>query len=191
MHAYQGLAARQRLEAGEQANLDWQDHYPWENETMQADWQRELDLLHAAMKAKDLDEVRSLSAQFLAQRDSRRESAGLSDNLIGLERNREWVEGIAKYAERMSYRLAADADRGTPAAAILADPKFNNYRDSARRWSMEVDQMRRMAGSEGDGRFYYTGWAQAALLDRLSPGWQSQLFDEDIWLEDLLRKAVE
>ena len=158
---------------------------------MQADWQRELDLLHAAMNADDPDEIRSLAAQFLEQRNSRRESAGLSDDLVSFERNREWVEGIAKYGERMSYRLAADPERGEPVAAIQDDPKFNGYRDSARRWSMEVDQMRRMAGAEGDGRFYYTGWAQAVLLDRLSPGWQSQLFDDQIWLEDLLRKAVE
>jgi len=50
--------------------------------------------------------------------------------------------------------------------------------------------MRRMANDEGDGRFYYSGMAQAFLLDRLRPDWKSKAFDEDIWLEDLLAEAV-
>jgi hypothetical protein len=48
-----------------------------------------------------------------------------------------------------------------------------------------------MAGDEGDGRFYYSGFAQAVLLDRLAPGWKAQLFDEGAWLEELLAQAVE
>ncbi|HSG17733.1 MAG TPA: hypothetical protein VLE70_15605 [Anaerolineae bacterium] len=33
--------------------------------------------------------------------------------------------------------------------------------------------------------------AQAALLDRLSPGWKELVMKEGVWLEDLLRQEVE
>ncbi|UCG23997.1 MAG: hypothetical protein JSW55_18005 [Chloroflexota bacterium] len=51
--------------------------------------------------------------------------------------------------------------------------------------------MKRQAGQEGDVRFYYTGMAQASLLDRLSPGWKELGMNDGVWLEDLLRSAVE
>jgi hypothetical protein len=47
-----------------------------------------------------------------------------------------------------------------------------------------------MAGNDGDGRFYDSGMAQAALLDRLLPGWKAQFFDEGVFLEELLATAV-
>jgi hypothetical protein len=48
-----------------------------------------------------------------------------------------------------------------------------------------------MAGDEGDGRFYYSGMAQAFLLDQLMPGWKARAFDEGVWLDDLLAEAVQ
>jgi hypothetical protein len=46
--------------------------------------------------------------------------------------------------------------------------------------------MHRQAGQEGETRFYYTGMAQAILLDRLQRGWKEGAFQEGVWLEDLL-----
>ncbi len=48
-----------------------------------------------------------------------------------------------------------------------------------------------MTGQEGETRFYYTGFAQGVLLDRLDPDWKSQAFEPGVWLEDLLRQAVQ
>jgi hypothetical protein len=67
--------------------------------------------------------------------------------------------------------------------------KFRN-RSAQRKWNQEIDQMRRMSRDSGDERFYYSGFAQAVLLDRLSPGWKEALFNDGIWLEDLLRAVV-
>jgi hypothetical protein len=50
--------------------------------------------------------------------------------------------------------------------------------------------MSRMANDWGEVRFYYTGMAQAVLLDRLAPGWNSNLFESCVWLEDLLAEAL-
>jgi hypothetical protein len=48
-----------------------------------------------------------------------------------------------------------------------------------------------MAGDDGDGRFYYSGMAQAYLLDRLLPNWKATAFDENIWLDDLLQTVAQ
>ena len=48
-----------------------------------------------------------------------------------------------------------------------------------------------MAKDDGDTRFYYSGLAQAAILDRLAPGWRTRILTEDVWLEDLLKEAVQ
>jgi hypothetical protein len=58
------------------------------------------------------------------------------------------------------------------------------------RWSQEIDQIRRMASGEGDTRFYYTGLAQAALLDRLAADWRGRALSGELSLEELLAGAV-
>ena len=48
-----------------------------------------------------------------------------------------------------------------------------------------------MYDDEGYGRFYYSGMAQAYLLDRLSPGWKDRLLnDPTLNLETLLSQVV-
>jgi hypothetical protein len=51
--------------------------------------------------------------------------------------------------------------------------------------------MKRMAGDDGDGRFYYSGMAQAVLLDRLMPGWKARAMQDSVFLEALLAEAVD
>ena len=51
--------------------------------------------------------------------------------------------------------------------------------------------MKNQGSQANDTRFYYTGMAQAFLLDRLMPDWKSSIFSEGVWLEDLLRQAIE
>ena len=55
----------------------------------------------------------------------------------------------------------------------------------------QLSEVKRMTNNEGEARFYYTGMAQALLLDRLMPDWKSEAFAESAYLEDLLRQAVE
>ena len=51
--------------------------------------------------------------------------------------------------------------------------------------------MTRMASDKGDGRFYYSGMAQAFLLDQLDPTWKQTLYaDPSLNLADLLRRAL-
>jgi hypothetical protein len=187
-HAYQGIEAPEKLAAAENAVSRYEARYPWEDEAFRAAWQAELDLLAKALRADTPEATAALAREFLAHREQRREMLG--PELIAYERHREWAEGLARYIELEIWRQAATTPGYEPVPAVENDPDFKGYRTFERRWSREVDQMRRMAGNRGDGRFYYSGMAQAVLLDRLAPGWKHQAFDDGVWLDDLLAEAL-
>jgi hypothetical protein len=185
-HAYQGELAPAKVMAAETAVAQQEPLYP-QNDTLQANWQTELDLLTAALQPNA--DAASLARQFLAQRQQRRQQANLSPDLIAYEQQREWLEGLARYTELELWRQAAQTDSYAPLPDLLTDPKFSGYATFDRRWQQEIDQIGRMADA-GDGRFYYTGMAQAVLLDQLLPGWKGQALAEGVWLEGLLETAV-
>ena len=59
--------------------------------------------------------------------------------------------------ELETWRQASESESYEPIPAIWADPDFAGYATYDKRWSQEIDQIRRMAKDEGDGRFYYSG----------------------------------
>ncbi len=188
-HAYQGMVVPEKLAEAEEINLAYEGQYPWEDTVLRLDWQTELDLLAEGLRAIDRDSQVDLARSFLDLRASRRKAAGLSPALIAYEQQREWLEGLARYAELEIWRQASSGDYVPLAETdLLAD--FDGYIGFERRWSKEIEQIGRMADDEGDGRFYYSGMAQAFLLDALMPGWKSQAFQAGVWLEDLLTEAV-
>jgi hypothetical protein len=106
-----------------------------------------------------------------------------------LERRREWEEGLGKYIELAIWQRAASTPDYQPVTAMNADPDFKHYRGFPQRWSQEVAQLRRGAHTR-DTRFYYSGMAQAFLLDRLAPDWKTKALTPGVFLEDLLRPAL-
>jgi hypothetical protein len=189
-HAFQGMTADGRLEAAEVSSARQSERYPSQSNAFQAAWQNELDLLAEALQAETQIDQASLAAQFLAQRDARRKEAAISPALQEYERHREWLEGLARYAELGVWQAGATspAYQPLPEAGKISD--FDAFATHERRWRDEVSQLRRMAGSSGDGRFYYSGMAQAMLLDELLPDWKEQILQEGVFLEDLLRASV-
>jgi len=107
------------------------------------------------------------------------------------ERRIEWLEGLAKYIELAIWREASASSDYAPLPVLTDDPDFKKYASFAQRWSQELDQMKRQATLEGDIRFYYTGMAQAMLLDQLMPGWKARALTESMTVEDLLREALQ
>ena len=191
-HAHQGTVVPERLAAAE-AVAGLEGSYPWD-ETRDA-WQVELKALYAAAKpAADTTttdaEVAALARTWLDLRAARRE--GQPEARTDYERQREWLEGLAKYAEltlqRWAYHAVRDATY-TPLPALADDPDFGGYRTCERFWTGQLAEVPRTAGREGENRFYYAGFAQGVLLDRLLPDWKARAFDEGVWLEALVAEG--
>lgn len=192
-HAFQGTVVPERLAAAE-AVAKLEDNYPWDA-TRDA-WQAELTALHAAAKAaadtttRDV-EVAALARTWLELRAARRE--GQPEAFTAYEREREWLEGLAKYAEltlpRWAYHAVKDGTY-TPLPALADDRDFRGYRTRERFWSAQLSEVQRMGGRSGETRFYYAGFAQGVILDRLMPGWKARAFDGGVWLEGLVGEVL-
>ena len=187
-HAFQGEQLPGQLAAAEQITFV-EGQYPWYDDAFIAKWQTELDLLTAALQATTAAEQQELIRQFLQHRQARRRDATFSPDMIRYEQQREWLEGTAKYVELAIWQQAAQTPDYVP--LLTGDDDFHAYGRYEQQWQRELAQMGRMADDEGDGRFYYTGWAQAALLDTLMPDWKTRYIDGATTLEDLLAEAVQ
>lgn len=187
-HAFQAETVYNRLDQAEES-MHTDTRYPWDDPALAESWQQEMDVLVDALRSEDPTRVGSLACQFIQLRDQRREQFELSAEEISFEREREWLEGLAKYTELTVLRLAqgTGSEKLAPGADALED--FSAYAGMEDYYWQQVGEVRRLSGRSGDTRFYYTGFAQGALLDRLSPGWQKRAFDEAVYLEDLLRAA--
>ena len=188
-HAYQATVTPARLEAAEQAHK-LGSRYWAADMAMRDAWKQEMDLLIRALQAKSNGEARALAGQFLVHRAQRREASKLPSDLIDYERQLEWEEGSAKYVELAIWQNASQSANYLPLPELSADPQFKAYRTFERRFNDELGTMRRSSQQEGETRLYYTGMAEAMLLDRLAPGWQAHAFEPGVWLEDLLAKSL-
>ena len=188
-HVFEAERAPARFADAERAYPD-SSRYWAADPAMREAWQAEIDLLDRAVRAQTDAEAAQLARQFLAQRAQRRDQQRLEPALVSYERRYEWLEGLAKYVELEIWEQAAAMPGYTAAPDLAADPDFKGYATFQSRWSQELGQMRRQAASEGDTRFYYTGMAQATLLDRLLPGWKARIFGEGAWPETLLAEAA-
>lgn len=189
-HVLQMRLAPERLEIAEKAHRLGERYWAVDEE-MGADWETEIDQLVQALDATNPSDAAGLTARFLAQRDQRRQRYSLPVELVDYERQLEWEEGLAKYVEMEIWRQASLTQEYLPLPEMEADPDFKEYRSFQQRWRQEISQLKRQAGQEGENRFYLTGMAQAALLDRLLAGWKEQALADGVFLEDLLRQVVE
>lgn len=187
-HVYQQINAPMRLAAAEAVHQSG-DAYWKVDEQMHQDWKLEIALLAQALQAKDDQQSADLGRQFLEQRQQRRARIALSAEMIAYERQLEWEEGLAKYVELGIWEAAFNSADYLP--VLTGDPDFEEYQTFPQRFKQELSQMKRQAQREGETRFYYTGMAQARLLDRLLPGWKGRILQEGIWLEDLLYHAIQ
>jgi hypothetical protein len=186
-HAYQGALAPELLAAAERATTAEREYPDADAEFLRA-WQVELRTLATAARVAGPDETRALARRFLALRRERRAAARLDSTLVDYERRREWLEGTAKYVELEVWRQAARTPGYRPLPEVGRLDDFRAYSGFTARWSREIDQIARSAGD--DVRFYYSGMAQGAMLDRLLPGWKTRVLPGGEQLEDLLAEAV-
>ena len=143
----------------------------------------------AALEADSPADRTELVRRFLAQRDHRRLQRGLPAAGEIYERQREWLEGMALYVELATWRQASQSDYAPLPELVALDADFYGYGDFDGQWRRAISTLRRQA-NQGDTRFYYSGMAQAFLLDALLPGWKDRIMEGGVWLEGLLAEAV-
>lgn len=188
-HAYQAENYPARFEDSEKAYPST-DAYESRFPEMSEGWQEEIQLLIDAVEAEDSASRKSLAKAFLDARDQRRSEMDLSPTLVRYEKRYEWLEGSAKYVELEIWENAASATDYQPYEGLSIDKDFSDYAGYQKRWKNELINMKSAAKNGGDTLFYYSGMMQERLLDDLLPGWQSQMGETDVWVEDLLREAV-
>lgn len=183
-HAYQASEAYERVKSAENVTA-FHHSYPWNNLEFREMWLHERQLLAKAMMEKNTKELRPLVREWLSIRKERR--AFLDTKLINYEKQREWLEGLAKYAELQSWLLAANSPAYSPLSEMENDPDFNFYRDAKNQRNQEIRQLQSDL-QFSETIFYYSGWAQAVILDRLYPEWKSKAFEPGVYLDELLEE---
>lgn len=189
-HAYQAQTNPELFNAALDSYKD-ESAYPWDDAALGQSWRTELDLLTQAAEEKSDAQAAQLSRQFLDHRETRRKESNLTPASVAYEQHIEWLEGLAKHIELKSWRVASTTAGYQPLSSLSTDGNFKSYSGFDSHWSQEMSMLGRQAGIHGDGRFYYTGLAQATLLDRFSPGWEEAAMRGVKPLDDLLRDAVE
>ncbi len=186
-HAFQGNEVYEKFAACENASRLSAD-YPWDEAANANGWVEETNLLLEAYTATNNEVVKQLVAEFLDKRQERRKNANLSDELIQYERKREWIEGLAKYAELEIGLVAQEKQDYFPIDEVKKISGFKNYKTWSKYVNRQIAEVKRAANRSGESRFYYGGMLQAVILDQLMPGWKNEAFDNKVCLDDLLQK---
>jgi uncharacterized membrane protein (UPF0127 family) len=143
-------------------------------------------VLASGLRADAEADAIAAAREFLALRSERR--TDLSVDAIALERSLEWTEGLARYADIALTEAAAGDYAPTPEfAAMATHPQPGQAEEEHLDW---LDDLAAVPGTVRD-RYYEVGAAEARLLDRLMPGWQTRALPGGEALESLLEEAVE
>ncbi|MDH4195920.1 MAG: hypothetical protein OEW05_00775 [Candidatus Aminicenantes bacterium] len=179
-HAFQAREAPARFRRA-LALYALEKNYPAKDPGFVKAWNTEGALLAAALKSQNREELLKTTREFLRNRRDRRAQVPLSAGIADYEREMEWLEGLAKYAELRFYELAASSSAAT--ATI-------SYRPGLPYWSQDFMRLERLMGTqEGDLRFYLSGLAQARILDRLKPEWKQRFLQDGGSMEDLITRT--
>ena len=181
-HAFQALRIQVRF-LGASGMYSSEKHYPFKDEVFRDAWNQEGALLASALREDDDTERLALIRKFLDMRTKRRSDASLSQELISLEREFEWLEGLAKYVE-MKFAELGSSQQG--------EAESKAYRIVWNRLRMDfIYRLNNLGNLHGDLRFYLSGAIQAMILDKIRPDWkQEMMHQENVCLEDLLRNSV-
>ncbi|WP_340103701.1 hypothetical protein [Rhodohalobacter sp. 8-1] len=188
-HGFQGIKSIEKFSIAE--SIAWlSNDYPWYLDKNSAGWIHEAELLMKAFEAENDTDANQCIREYISVRDQRRKEAELTEEMIEYEKNREWLEGLAKYTELKIGLVAGETQGYEPVTEIKELGDFNNYSRWGKYFKNQLSEVPRAAGRSGESRFYYGGMLQSMILDRVYPDWKHKIFDEDVFLEDLLRESI-
>lgn len=127
----------------------------------------EASALDQAIRAEGTEEVAQHARMFLQTRQERRTAMGMSAQEAEAEKDFEWLEGLARYAE------------------------FKASEGSGSMVRTRLDRIEEKVRTRGDDRYYTLGMAQAMALDLLEEDWKAEVFESDFNLEDRLAELVQ
>ena len=128
--------------------------------------QEEGEYLELALHADTREDTILYAEKFLAARLDRRTECQLTAEEIEDEKNLEWLEGTARYAE---YIASSDSN------CLIR----KNMGDISEKVAVQSDD-----------RYYSLGMAEALLLDKLKYDWKSEALSSDFIFEDALSLAI-
>ncbi|MFA6701463.1 MAG: hypothetical protein WCR12_02750 [Dysgonamonadaceae bacterium] len=188
-HSFQGAKVPDLLvEAERVAHLE--KDYPWHEPKNADGWEKEIDLLMKAYYSENNATSLEFVDQFLESRKVRRQKSNLSVEFIQYEQKREWLEGLAKYAELTIGLKAWQDENYRNIKEIDSVREFKNYKTYTDFYKQQIDEVKRAAVRPSENRFYYSGMLQAVMLDRLLPEWKKEAFKKEVYLEYLLEMSV-
>lgn len=150
-------------------------------------------LLAATSKIKE-DKIK----EFVAVRTYRQ--SFLKKEVVEYENLNEYVEGTAKYIE---FKFLKIGEKVEPIKEMYYQDGFNGYRGIlSRQFKEEIDDMvkivslsdNRFGNKFGSGpmrfRLYDLGACEGLVLDEIMPEWKTKIFDDSVYLCDLLKKSA-
>jgi hypothetical protein len=154
--------------------------------------------LRDAILSKGSKERTEKIKKFAAVRTVRQ--SRLDKELVEYENLNEYVEGTAKYVE---YKFLRVGETVEPIDEMYYRNGFNGYRGIlSSQFEDEINDMLnivsvsddRLGNRYGAGpmrfRLYALGACQALLLDEVSPEWKGKIFEQGVYLCDLLKRVV-
>ena len=178
-HVFERSVERDGRKFGSGENAFLISTYPVFDPANEAGWALEGRLLARALAARSTSELRERAREFVAAREARQRRLGT--DFSDFEQLAELNEGLAEYTLVRSLQLAA-ADPTLPWRAG-AEAEVRHHWARLDRLTADVRQSLRL-------RFYATGPAMGALLDRLAgPAWRNDLVRHDLTVQDELAEV--
>ncbi|MBI3410255.1 MAG: hypothetical protein HY040_18090 [Planctomycetes bacterium] len=192
-HVYQAKMATKKY-----ANEATVATYPLLDPTNNALYALEGRLLREALLGADASARREALKQFVAVRVHRQ--ARLEPDCVRYENLNEYVEGTAKYVE---YKFLRAGEEIEPIPEMFGRAGFKGFKGVlGPRLRERIEDMVRIVGVTDDRmgnrygsgplrfRLYELGACQALLLDEVMPSWKERIFNDGVFLCDLLKEAL-
>jgi hypothetical protein len=159
--------------------------YPETEARLSALFHIEGQILFAALRTSDDKTLKRLLQQFLALRKLRR--GEMEERFAEFEKGAESNEGLAEYAGAKALLIAI---REASEKRLALPLRYADEASFIKSKYAKLDSITE-AGKNSRLRFYYTGSAQALLLDHLMKDWKRRVQFDGAVLEDLLAEALQ
>ncbi len=147
---------------------------------------KENELLLSALKFDDYNKIQASIIKFFDLRNKRlKQTKELLDfDIKNIEQTYETMEGTARYIEYSLFEIFKTLQSNKDFEK--RDSLFNSYKNF-KDYTIEKDEW---LWKVGMNYFYAIGFNIARILDKLKVNYKSRLFNERIFLDDILREQI-